>query len=71
MTEVVTDDKNKHIIDKFLLDCQLSNGENAELNFLSNKAQKIEDITTDTELDYCERKKIIIQHITDFIKDYE
>ena len=63
---------NKNIqLEDLKTDCILSNGENAELNFLSNKAQKIEDITTDTELDYFERKKIIIQRITDFIKDYE
>lgn len=67
MTEVITNDKNKHIIDKFLLDCQLSNGENTELNFLSNKAQKIKDIEYGTELDYALRKQIIREHYDQFI----
>lgn len=53
-------------IEKFILDCHLSSGENAELNFLHNKAQKVTDIPCGTELDYQYRKNIIKGHFESF-----
>jgi hypothetical protein len=63
---------NKQIKLKSLkTECILSSGENAELNFLSNKAQTIQDIESNATLDYNKRKDIIKQNIQDFIKEYE
>lgn len=67
--QTLTQDNNKQFIDKFILDCQLSNGENAELNFIINRAQKIKDIEYGTQLDYALRKDIIKEHYNEFISE--
>ena len=66
MVDVLNNDKASDFVDKFILDCQLSSGENAELNLLHNKAQKVEEIPYGIELDYPYRKSIIQNHFESF-----